>query len=55
MTALKDKGGKLLVMATTGKAATVIGGSTIDSKRDGLGIPTEAASYKKLEGVPFQN
>jgi hypothetical protein len=34
-------------MATTGKAATVIGSSTIHWKRDDFGIPTEAVSYKE--------
>jgi hypothetical protein len=54
LTAMKDNGEKFLVTATTGKAATVISGSTSHSKRDGLGIPTEAASYKELEGDQYK-
>jgi hypothetical protein len=45
--AIKGKGEKLSGTATAGKVATVIGGSTIHSKTDGLGIPTEVASYRQ--------
>jgi hypothetical protein len=48
--AMKDKGERVLVMATTGKVATVIGGSTIHSTRGGFGISTEAAYYKERAG-----
>ena len=33
---MKDKGEKVLVMATTGKAATVIGGSTIRTEMESV-------------------
>jgi hypothetical protein len=48
--AMKDKGERVLVMATTGKVATAIGVSTIHSTRGGLGISTEAAYYKERAG-----
>jgi hypothetical protein len=54
LTPTNDEAEKVLVIATTRKAVTVIGGSTIHSKRDGLGIPMEAASDKKLKGCLLQ-
>jgi hypothetical protein len=48
--AMKDKGERVLVMATTGKVATMIGGSTIPSNRGGFGISTGAAYYKERAG-----
>jgi hypothetical protein len=43
------------VMATTGKAATVIGGSTVHSVKDGLGIPIDPTAFKALEGATLKN
>ena len=41
------------VMATTGKAATVIGGSTVFSKKNGLALPVGKGAFKKLPNGPI--
>jgi hypothetical protein len=42
--------GKVLKMATTGMAATVIGGSTLHSKKHGLGIPVGRTPWRGKAG-----
>jgi hypothetical protein len=42
------------IMATTGKAATVIGGSTVHSSKQGLALPVGKAVFKELKGKTLQ-
>ncbi len=46
--------GALSIMATTGKAATVIGGLTVHSPRQGLALPVGKAVFKGLKGAALQ-
>jgi hypothetical protein len=55
LTDMEEKKEKYLVMATTGKAATVIGGSTVHSVKDGLGIPIDPKAFQVLEGATLKN
>ena len=41
-------------LATTGMAATVIGGATVHSKKNGLGLPVGRQKFKRLEGKPLE-
>ena len=47
--------GCVLNLATTGMAATVIGGSTAHSPKNGLGLPVGSKKFKELRGKPLQN
>jgi hypothetical protein len=42
------------IMATTGKAATVIGGSTVHSTKQGLALPVGRTVFKELKGRCLQ-
>ena len=46
--------GCVMKLATTGKAATVIGGSTVHSPKYGLGVPVSEKQLKKLSGKTLQ-
>jgi hypothetical protein len=40
----------VVLMAATGKAAALIGGSTLHSHKEGLAIPTSNQKYRELQG-----